>query len=30
MIAHRLETAKKYCDKVLVIDKGSVLRFEQS
>ena len=24
MIAHRLETAAKYCDKVLVIDKGTV------
>ena len=30
MIAHRLETAVTYSDKVLVMDKGSVAEFDQS
>ena len=30
MIAHRLETAVTYSDKVLVMDKGTVAEFEQS
>jgi ABC-type multidrug transport system fused ATPase/permease subunit len=28
MIAHRLETAVTYSDKILVMDKGSVAEFE--
>lgn len=30
MIAHRLETAVTYADKVLVMDKGSVAEFDYS
>ena len=30
MIAHRLETAATYCEKVLVLDQGSVLQFDDS
>jgi ABC-type multidrug transport system fused ATPase/permease subunit len=30
MIAHRLDTAINYSDKVLVIDKGSVAEFDHS
>lgn len=30
MIAHRLETAATYCDKVLVLDHGSVQQFDES
>ena len=30
MIAHRLETAVTYSDKVLVMDKGSAVEFDQS
>jgi ABC-type multidrug transport system fused ATPase/permease subunit len=28
MIAHKLESAVRYCDKVLVMDKGSVSEFD--
>ena len=28
MIAHKLETAVKYCDKILVMDNGSVKEFD--
>ena len=30
MIAHRLETAVTYSDRILVMDKGSVAEFDQS
>ena len=30
MIAHRLETAATYCEKVLVLDKGTVIQFDRS
>jgi len=30
MIAHRLETAVTFSDKILVMDKGSVIEFENS
>ena len=30
MIAHRLETAVTFSDKVLVMDKGSVVEFDNS
>lgn len=30
MIAHRLETAVTYSDKVLVLDQGSVAEFDHS
>jgi len=29
MIAHRLETAATYCDKVLVLDKGTVIQYDE-
>lgn len=30
MIAHRLETAATYCDKVLVLDQGTVAQYGAS
>lgn len=29
MIAHRLETAVKYCDLILVLDKGQIVEYEE-
>lgn len=29
MIAHRLETAVKYCDFILVLDKGQLVEYEE-
>ena len=28
MIAHRLETANRFCDKVMVLDQGSLVEFD--
>jgi ABC-type multidrug transport system fused ATPase/permease subunit len=28
MIAHKLETAVQYCDKILVMDQGSVAEYD--
>lgn len=28
MVAHRLETAVQYCDKILVLDQGRMVQFD--
>lgn len=28
MVAHRLETAVQYCDKILVLDEGRMVQFD--
>ena len=29
MVAHRLETAVTFCDKILVLEKGEVVQFDK-
>jgi ABC-type multidrug transport system fused ATPase/permease subunit len=29
MVAHRLDTAVEYCDKVMVLDQGQVVQFDK-
>ena len=28
MVAHRLDTAVEYCDKIMVLDQGKIVQFD--